>query len=176
MKAINRYTSIKGTTIYRVSKEGKLDSSPAAIDVDITIGEQSHPTTDIPIMGTLSVPDQSRLDNFTIEVNVNCDSPEALKLSGTGIVGWQIQWVDEFVDKDGLPQIVGWTISAKGYVTGLPESNKNQGSDNSGNLVMNVVSILKKNSNDFVSYDINRMDNRLYRNGIDYREGINALL
>ena len=176
MKAINRYTSIKGTTIYKLSKEGKPASAPAAIDMDITIGEQSHPTTDIPVMGTLSVPDQSRLDNFTIEVNVNCDSPEAAELGGEGIVGWQIQWVDEFVDTDGLPQIVGWTITAKGYVTGLPEANKNQGSDNSGNLVMNVVSILKKNSNDFVSYDIDRIANRLIRNGVDYRERINALL
>lgn len=176
LTSINRYTAIKGCDIYRLDKNGKPGTSPAAIDRDITIGEQTHPSTDVPLMGTISVPDQSRLDNFTITANINCDSPEAAELSGDGVVGWQIQWVDEYIDASGFPQIVGWTIVAKGYITGLPEANKNQGSDNSGDLTMNCLSIRKVNSLGFVAYDIDRSANRLIRNGIDYRSEINKLL
>lgn len=61
LTSINRYTAIKGCDIYRLDKNGKPGTSPAAIDRDITIGEQTHPSTDVPLMGTISVPDQSRL-------------------------------------------------------------------------------------------------------------------
>ena len=176
LKSIDRYTSIKGSTVYRLDDKGRPMETPAAIDVDINVSEQTHPTTDIPMMGTIGVPDQSRLENFTISVNVNCDSPEAQALCGPGLLGWEIHWVDEVVGADGLPQVVGWVITAKGYITNTPEATKNQGSDNSGDITMNVMAVTKKNSLGYVAYDIDRRANRIIRAGIDYRSEINALL
>ena len=176
IKSIPRYTAIKGSTIYRLDAAGRPLQVPAAIDVDINVSEQTHPTTDIPMMGTIGVPDQSRLENFTISVNVNCDSLEAQALCGPGLVGWEIHWVDEVVGADGLPQVVGWVITAKGYITNTPEATKNQGSDNSGDITMNVMAVTKKNSLGYVAYDIDRRANRIIRAGVDYRSEINALL
>lgn len=177
LTSINRYTAIKGCSIYKLNDLGRPNETPAAIDRDITIGEQTSPTTDIPMMGTVSVPDQSRIDNFTISVNINCDSPEAAELNGPGLVGWEIHWVDEVVGADGLPSIQGWVITAHGYVGNSPEATKNSGSENSGDLTMNVVASIKRNvTTGVVAYDIDRRANRLIRNGIDYRKDINALL
>lgn len=177
MKTINRYTAIKGCSIYRLNELGRPNATPAAIDRDINIGEQTSPATDIPMMGSVSIPDQSRIDNFTISVNINCDSPEAAQLSGPGLVGWEIHWVDEVVGSDGLPTIQGWVITAHGYITNTPEATKNSGSDNSGDLTMNVVAVIKRNvTTGRISYDIDRRANRLIRNGVDFRKAINALL
>lgn len=176
LKTIDRYTSIKGSTIYKLDAQGHPGATPAAVDVDITIGEQTHPTTDVPMMGTVSIPDQSRLDNFTITANINTDSPEAAELSGDGLVGWEIHWVDEVVGADGLPKIIGWVITAHGYVTGTPEAVKNQGSENTGDISMNVMSIIKKNSEGYTAYDIDRLANRLIKNGVNYRAKLNELL
>lgn len=176
LKTIPKYTSIKGCTIYRLNAAGMPLPTPAAIDVDITISEQTHPSTDVSMMGTVGVPDQSRLDNFTVTANVNCDSPEAAALSGAGIVGWFIRWVDEVIDEAGMPQVIGWDVTAKGYITGAPEATKNVGSENMGDISMNVVAITKKNSLGYVAYDIDRRVNKLVRNNIDYRSDINKLL
>lgn len=176
LKTIPKYTTIKGCTIYDLDDAGKPSQSPAATDVDITIGEQTNPTTDVPMMGTVGVPDQSRLDNFTIGVNINCDSPEAQRLSGAGVKGWEIHWVDEVINAAGMPEIIGWIVTAKGYIINAPESNKNTGSENTGDLTMNCLAIRKVNSRGFVAYDIDRRANRLIRNGVDYRSAINALL
>ena len=70
----------------------------------------------------------------------------------------------------------GWVITAKGYITNTPEATKNQGSDNSGDITMNVMAVTKKNSLGYVAYDIDRRANRIIRAGVDYRSEINALL
>lgn len=184
LTTINKYTQIKGVTIYRCTsaEAGALPNNwivspaPAAIDVDITLPEQSHPTTDIQMMGSISIPDQTRIDNMQLTVNINTDSLEASALSGAGIVYWKICWVDEVVDPSGNLSLLGWTVYASGYIGAQPESAKNAGSENTGDLSMNVVSIKKQNSNGYVAYDINRLTNRLERGGINYRAALNALL
>lgn len=179
LKSIPRYTTIKGVTIYSCDSNWKPKPTPAAIDRDITIPEQTHPTTDVNLMGTVSIPDQSRIDNMTLTVNVNCDSPEAGELTGGGVCYWKICWVDEILDATGEMTITGYNIYASGYVTGIPEAAKNAGAENSGDLGMNLISIKKTrilDNGEQVVYDINRVQNRLIRNGKDYRAEINRLL
>ena len=175
LQTIPKYTTIKGVTIYRLIG-GAPASTPAAVDVDINVSEQTHPTTDVSMMGTVGIPDQSRLDNFTVGVTINTDSPEAQALTGEGVVGWMICWVDEVVDATGIPSVVGWKLFVHGYVTGAPEATKNQGSDNTGELTMNCLAARKVNTLGYVAYDIDRRTNKLIRNGVDYRSKINALL
>lgn len=177
MVTIPQYTTVKGCAIYRLDANGKpVSKEPAAMDIDITIGEQSHPSTDISMMGTVSVPDQTRLDNFTITANINCDASEAAALNGPGLIGWEIKWVDEVVDPSGLPDVIGWTVTAYGYIASTPEAMKNAGSENKGDITMNVVSFQKQNSKNEIVCDIDRSQNRLIRNGVDYREKVNQLL
>ena len=176
-KAIPKYTAIKGCTIYPLDANGHAADTPAAIDIDITLPEQSHPTTDVQMMGTISIPDPTRLDDLTVTVNINADSPEAQVLVGDGgVVGWQIQWVDEVIDQSGNMRLVGWTVTAKGYIGGVPEANKNQGSDNTGDLTMHAIYLRKANSDGVVPYEIDRVAGKLIRNGKDLREQINRLL
>lgn len=176
MRNITRYTTIKGTSIYASDSTWHTSETPAACDIDITIGEQAHPSTDVPMMGTLSVPDQTRIDNITISASINTDSPEAQALTGKGMVYWVIRWVDEVIGADGLVSVIGQEIHAKGFITSLPEAAKSVGGENTGDLSMNVVGISKKDSTGKVAYDIDRTSNRLIRNGVDYREDINKLL
>ena len=175
LQTIPKYTTIKGVTIYRLNG-GAPAPAPAAVDVDVNISEHTHPSTDVSFMGTVGVPDQSRLDNFTVGVSINCDSPEAQALVGEGVVGWMICWVDEVVDATGIPAVVGWKLFTYGYVTGVPEATKNLSSDNSGELTMNCLAARKINTSGYVAYDIDRRSNKLIRNGVDYRAKINALL
>lgn len=176
LKNIAKYTTIKGVSIYECNEQWKEQGLPCAIDIEITVSEQTHPTTDIPFMGTMSVPDQSRVDNITITANVNVDDPNAQRLCGKGMKYWKACWVDEVVEANGLISVVGYNIYSKGFVGGQPEAAKNTGGDNSGGIVMNCVGIKKQDSNGVVAYDIDRSQNRLIRNGEDYRSEINRLL
>lgn len=173
---IEKYTTIKGTSIYS-GNENWAVGNPAAIDVDITISEQSHPSTDVPMMGTVSIPDQSRIDNITVTANINCDSPEALELMGKGLKHWVIKWVDEVVAVNGLVSVKGYEIRAAGFVSALPESSKSVGGENTGDITMNCLKISKRCVTDgYVEYEIDRVNRILMRNGEDYRSEINELL
>lgn len=175
LKSIPSYTAVKGCTIYPM-EDGVASQEPAAVDVEITLPSIEFGTTDINQMGTVSVPNQTSVDNIQVSVNVPADSQNSRTLFKKGLAQWKICWVCEVVDPAGLVDVEGWSVYCAGYIVSIPEGTKNPGSENSGAVNMNCVFYKKVRADGFVAYDIDRRSNKLVINGIDFRSEINALL
>lgn len=176
LNQINRFTHVNGAAIYALDDNGQAESEPSAIDVAITLPALEFETSDVNMMGTLSIVDQTRLGNIQVTASLEADNPQTQKLIGPGLKKWKILWTENVLQPNGLSDVVGFQVNCGGYVTSIPEGSKELGSQAVADYAMNCVSITKTDSNNVVHYDIDRSQSKLRVNGIDYRARINELL
>lgn len=176
LKQIERYTHISGVSIYACDEKGQSYSEPAAIDVSITLPSIEFESTDVQLMGSLSVPDTTRLGNLQISATLEADNPKTRTLVGAGLKKWRISWTENILEPTGLQSVRGFTVFATGYVGAIPEGAKEIGGQATADYTMNCISIYKKDSTGYVSYDIDRTKGKLIVDGIDYRKEINDFL
>lgn len=155
----SKTTTIKGCSVWVLDRDSgnPITETPQADNVTVTIPNIEFGTTDVNILGNLSVPDFTRLDNFQVTVNVSVDNPDTKPLLATGLVSWKIRYAIGHVDvESGLETLVPFTYYVKGYVTSIPNSSIEQGGDGKADINMNVVAIKKQRYSDYL-YDINRL-------------------
>lgn len=175
LQAIPKYTHVEGVSIYRCNG-GQAEAEPAAVDVAINVPEIQFETADIPMMGQMSIVDQTRIGNLELSVTLEADNPNAERLFGAGLVQWKLCYVQSIVLPNGLMAVVGVNIYATGYVTSIPEGTKEVGSQATADYKMNCTALRKVDSNGRVYYDIDRTQGKLIKDGVDLRANVNSLL
>lgn len=175
LQAITKYTHVEGVSIYAVT-EGQSADAPSAIDVSVNLPELAFESVDIPMMGTATVYDQTRLGNMELSVTLEADNTEALKLIRKGLCEWKLCWVESAVAPSGLTSVVGFNVYVKGYVSAIPEGGKEVGSQATADYKMSLIATRKTDSTGRVYYDVDRAQGKLVVNGVDYRADVNALL
>lgn len=173
---IEKYSHVSGASIYACNDVGASLSTPSAIDVSITLPALEFESADVNFMGTLSVPDTTRLGNLQITASLEADNPKTRPLIGAGLKKWRISWTENIITPAGLQTVKGFTVHASGYVTSVPEGSKEVGSQALADFAMNCVAISKKDSDGHVYYDIDRAVGKLIVDGVDYRAQVNELL
>lgn len=176
MKQLHKMTTIKGCAVYYMDPQTEVATNiPCADGVTCTLPEISFPTTDIQVMGTLSVPDFTRLDNITASVNVCVDNPDTLPLLQVGMQMWKITWVSGIMNANtGMEEYIPYAAIVKGYVSNIPEHSVEEGGDGMAELTMNVVAYQKLRDG-VPTISIDRLHNKLSVNGVDYTAPLNAL-
>lgn len=174
---IAKRTSIHDCTIYP-AHEGIPEQVQAADGVEITAPALEFETTDIQQMGVFSMPDFTRLANLELSANnVNASDPNVARLCVMGTVAeWVIRWYNTVVEPGNISRLVSYTIYAKGYIHTVPGTDVSPGSEGTGTIAMNCLSIKKTDSDGNVYYDVDRMAKRLVINGVDLRAQANALI
>lgn len=176
MKQLHKMTTIKGCAVYYVDPvKDVANNVPCADGVTCTLPEISFPTTDVAIMGTLSVPDFTRLDNITASINVCIDNPDTEPLLQVGLQSWKVTWVSGILNANtGIEEYNSHSAIVKGYVSNIPVHSVEEGGDGMAELTMNVVAYRQfKDGVELVSID--RLSNKLSINGVNYTQGINSL-
>ncbi len=173
LKRIPIYGQIKACSIYPVT-DGVAADVPAAIDATITLPNIAFETATIQMMGSLTIPDHSRLGDLSLSITVP-QSRYSIKLSGKGIKSYVARWVQEVTDPSGAVRVQGFTCYMSGYVTQIPESAKNPGGEGTSDYTVSLVKY-RVLEGDYEHFNIDRASGKLVVDGEDYRSEVDALL
>ena len=157
--AITKSLGVRGCAVWKLDAGGKPGENPNVDNVAVTLPSIELESTTINLMGSLDVPDLSRIGNLQLTVNIPLDVPEALKLIELGkSVKWLITWCSQFYDSvTGATTPKAFNVEASGFVTAIPNAEINAGAENTGDVTMNLISIKKTNVTDkTVEYEIDR--------------------
>ena len=157
--AIQKSLGVKGCALWKLDDEGKAGGNPNVDNVSIQLPSIELETTSITLMGTLDVPDVTRIGNLQLSATIPLDVPEAMKLCELGkVVKWMVTWASMVYDaKSGTTTPKSFKVMAHGFVTSIPNAEVNAGSENTGSVTMNLIYISKTNLTDNkVEYEIDR--------------------
>ena len=84
MKQIERFTHIEGVAVYNVTN-GVQDETPSAVDVSLSIPEITFEATEVPMMGSVSVVDQTRVQGRYRQESVTQELKRSLQNMQTAV-------------------------------------------------------------------------------------------
>ena len=157
--AITKSLGVRGCAVWKLDAEGKRGENPNVDNVAGTLPSIELESTTINLMGSLDVPDVSRIGNLQLSVNIPLDVPKAMELCELGkSVQWHITWCSQFYDSvTGATTPKAFRVEVSGFVTSIPNAEINAGAENTGDVTMNLIAIKKINATDNkVEYEIDR--------------------
>lgn len=157
--SIVKSLGIKGAAVWKLDDNGTPGTAPNVDNVAITLPSIELETSSLQLMGTLDVPDLSRVGNLQLSVTVPLDVPSAMELLEMGkVVKWLITWCSqEYNSVTGETTPKSFTVEASGFVTSIPNAEVNAGAENTGAITMNLISYKKTNTTDrIVQFEIDR--------------------
>lgn len=176
--AITKSMGVKGCAVWKLDENGAPGQNPNVDNVSVQIPSIELETTTINLMGSLDVPDMSRIGNLQLSVTIPLDVPEAMELCVLGkSVRWLITWASmtyNAVTSETTPK--AFTAEVSGFVTSIPNAEVNSGAENTGDVTMNLISIKKTNTTDkIVEFEIDRGKGIFNVRGQDLIGGISSL-
>lgn len=168
--AVTKSLGVKGCALWKVDAEGKRGNNPNVDNVSITLPSIELESTTINLMGSLDVPDLSRIGNLQLSATIPLDVPEARELIELGKpVKWHITWCSQLYDSvTGTTTPKSFLVKVSGFVTSIPNAEVNAGAENTGDVTMNLIAISKENATDNkVEYEIDRGKGIFRVNGED---------
>lgn len=176
--ALVKSLGVKGCAVWKLDESGAPGASPNVDNVSVTLPSIELESTTINLMGSLDVPDISRIGNLQLSVNIPLDVSSAMDLLELGkSVSWLITWVSmEYDSVTGVTAPKAYNVIATGFVTSIPNAEVNAGSENTGDITMNLVSYVKTCVTDNkVQFAIDRGKGIFSVNGVDLIGGIKLL-
>lgn len=157
--ALIKSLGVKGCAVWKLDENGVAPAMPNVDNVSVTLPSIDLETTSINLMGTLDVPDVSRVGNLQLTVTVPLDVAGAMDLMEMGkTVKWLITWASmEYNSITGETTPKAFAVEASGFVASIPNAEVNAGAENTGDITLNLVSYKKTNSTDkVVQFEIDR--------------------
>ena len=127
--ALVKSLGVKGCAVWKIDDEGRLPQNPNVDNVSVQLPSIELETTTINLMGSLDVPDISRVGNLQLTVTVPVDVPSAMELVELGkSVHWLITWVSQEYDSiNGTTTPKSYSVDATGFITAIPNAEVNAG-------------------------------------------------
>ncbi len=170
-----KFTTIKGCALWAMENGAVISSVPNADNITITLPELTFGTTDVNILGTLTLPDFTRIDNFTVTANIAVDNPDSEPIKRIGYQEWKITYCVGLVNaQTGLEEYTPYTVYCKGFIGSIPLSSVEQGGDGMADVTMNCTSIRKMKGNE-TEFEIDRLNGNIKLGDKDYANDINSL-
>lgn len=176
--ALVKSLGVKGCAVWKLDENGATGQNPNVDNVDVALPSIELETTTINLMGSLDVPDLSRVGNLQLSVTIPIDVPEAMELCELGkSVRWLITWASmEYNSVTGETTPKAFTVEASGFVSAIPNANVNAGAENTGEITMNLISYKKTNTTDkIIQFEIDRGKGIFKLNGKDLIGNISSL-
>ena len=176
--AITKSLGVKGCALWKLDERGEAGEKPNVDNVSIQLPSIELETTSITLMGTLDVPDVSRIGNLQLSATIPLDVKEAMELCELGkVVKWMVTWASmTYNAESGTTTPKAFKVVASGFVTSIPNAEVNAGTENTGDVTMNLISISKTNITDnIVEYEIDRGRGIFKVKGADIISGISSL-
>lgn len=165
--SLTKFVGIKGCAVYRLIDGVPMTETPQVDNITISVPEITFGTTDVNMMGVVSIPDTTSIDNITLSVNIPIDNPDARHLMAVGLQEWKITYVVSNVSSQGLETLTPCAIYARGWVNNIPNAEISKGGEGTADVSMNLMGFKKVVGTD-VLFDIDRSAGKLIINGINY--------
>ena len=168
--AVTKSLGVRGCALWKLDANGNRGSNPNVDNVSITLPSIELESTTINLMGSVDVPDLSRIGNLQLSATIPLDVPEAHALIELGKpVKWHITWCSQLYDSvSGTTTPKAFLVEVSGFITSIPNAEVNAGAENTGDITMNLIAITKKNVTDNkVEYEIDRGKGIFRVNGDD---------
>lgn len=168
--ALIKSMGVKGVAVWKIDENGQVGQNPNVDNVPVQLPSIELETTSINLMGSLDVPDLSRVGNLQLAVTVPLDVPSAMELLELGkSVKWLITWCSQeynAITSETTPK--AYTVEATGFITSIPNAEVNAGAENTGDITMNLIAYKKTNTTDkIVQFEIDRSKGIFKVNGKD---------
>ena len=176
--AIKKGLGVKGCAVWKLDENGEPGKNPNVDNVSITLPSIELETTSINLMGSVDIPDVSRIGNMQLSCTIPLDVKEAMDLCELGkTVSWLITWCSqEYNSTTGETVAKSYSVRATGFITSIPNAEVNSGAENTGDVTMNLIKYKKECiSDDYTAFEIDRGAGIFKINGNDLFAKINSL-
>ena len=176
--SIKKGLGIKGVAIFKLDENGKAEEKPNVDNVSVQLPSIELETTTISMMGSLDIPDVSRIGNMQLSCTVPLDVKEAMELCELGkTVSWLITWCSqEYNSTTGETVAKSYSVRATGFITSIPNAEVNAGAEGTGEITMNLIKYKKECiSDNYVAFEIDRGAGIFKIKGDDVFAKINSL-
>ena len=176
--SIKKSLGVKGCAIFKLDENGKAEETPNVDNVSVQLPSIELETTTISMMGSLDIPDVSRIGNLQLTATIPLDIKEAMELCELGkTVSWLITWCSvEYNASTGETTPKSYRVNATGYITSIPNAEINAGAENTGDVTMNLIKYQKDCiSDNTTAFEIDRGRGIFKVNGNNIFAQINSL-
>ena len=156
--AIKKGLGVKGCAVWKLVG-GEPGENPNVDNVSVTLPSIELETTTVNLMGSVDIPDISRIGNMQLSVTIPLDVKEALELCELGkTVEWLVTWCSqEYNSTTGETVAKSYSVRATGFITSIPNAEINSGAENTGEVTMNLIKYRKDCiSDNYCSFEIDR--------------------
>lgn len=157
--AIKKGLGIKGCAVWKLDENGREGEKPCVDNVPVTLPSIELETTSINLMGSVDIPDVSRIGNMQLSCTIPLDVKEAMDLCELGkTTSWLITWCSqEYNSSTGETTAKSYAVRATGFITSIPNSEVNSGAEGTGEITMNLIKYKKECiSDNYVAFEIDR--------------------
>ena len=176
--AIKKGLGIKGCAVWKLDDNGEPGKNPNVDNISVTLPSIELETTSINLMGSVDIPDVSRIGNMQLSCTIPLDVKEAMDLCELGkTVSWLITWCSqEYNSTTGETLAKSYSVRATGFITSIPNAEVNSGAENTGDVTMNLIKYKKECiSDNYTAFEIDRGAGIFKINGNDLFAKINSL-
>lgn len=176
--SIKKGLGVKGCAVWKLDENGQVGQNPNVDNIPVNLPSIELETTTINLMGSLDVPDLSRIGNLQLTATVPLDIPEAMELCDLGkTVSWLITWCSqEYNSVTGETVAKSYSVNATGFISSIPNAEVNAGAENTGDITMNLISYKKTNITDkLIPFEIDRGKGIFKINGKDLYSQFSSL-
>ena len=176
--SIKKGLGVKGCAVWKLDENGQVGQNPNVDNIPVNLPSIELETTTINLMGSLDVPDLSRIGNLQLTATVPLDIPEAMELCDLGkTVSWLITWCSqEYNSVTGETVAKSYSVNATGFISAIPNAEVNAGAENTGDITMNLISYKKTNITDkLIPFEIDRGKGIFKINGKDLYSQFSSL-
>lgn len=173
---INRYLNVAGCSIYFCPDGSTPEQTPLGIDQEVTLPSVTHPTSDVQLMGTASIPVQTSIEDMECTINLP-DSAAANKCRKKGVVTFLIYHAVSISDcRTGEVNLGGFKAKVSGIISGKEGLNVTPQGETSTAITLKVLRYQFVDDEGNQVIDIDRPAGVLKINGEDYRSELKNLL
>ena len=176
LREINRYLNVAGCSVYFCPDGSTPEQDPLGIDQEDTLPSVTHPTSDVQLMGTASIPVQTSIEDMECTINLP-DSAAANKCRRKGVVTFLIYHAVSISDcQTGEVNLGGFKAKVSGIISGKEGLNVTPQGETSTAITLKVLRYQFVDDEGNQVIDIDRPAGVLKINGEDYRSELKNLL
>lgn len=175
-REINRYLTVSGCSVYACDAQGMPESVPLALDCEVTLPSITHPTMDAQVMGAMSVPNQTAIENMECTISLP-DSASASRARKRGVQTFIIRHAVSISEAEtGSIRLGGFTATVSGLISGKDGLNISPNANVDTNLTVQCVRYRFVDDEGNEVINISRPDGILRIGGEDWRDELKKLL
>lgn len=176
LREINRYLTVAGCSVYFCPDGATPEQEPLGIDQEVTLPTVTHPTSDVQLMGTASIPVQTSIEDLECTINLP-DSAAANRCRKKGVVTFLIYHAVSVSNAEtGEVSLGGFKAKVAGMISGKEGLNITPQGETSTAITLKVLRYQFTDDGGNLVYDIDRPAGILKINGEDYRSDLKSLL